>query len=227
MKRPIYVLLTTLFAISSFAEDDLMSQIKSLVLPSNQAPGMVSKEKLYSVQNRYSDLSNRHEVFVGAGTQVLGEGHIDSRRVGIGYQYHFNNTWAVEVTGSKVFNEFNSSGEILLEKTNLVPDKDYLKYRFDAAAVFNTFYGKFRFGMERVFYFDQYISLGAGMMGLESGTTPAVVADIGLSFWLEKNYSVRFGFKNEFYNEQRLTGEELNHNLVTHLEVGYVFGDSK
>ena len=124
---------------------------------------------------------------------------------------------------NKVFNEFSSSGDTLLKRDDILPDKDFLKFQADAAMEFNLFYGKFRFSMDQVFYFDQYVAFGLGMAELRRGSTPLITTDIGFVFWMGSNGSLRLGLKNDVYEEQHLDGSSsLNHNMITHLSVGYL-----
>ncbi len=209
-----------------FAQSNLEEQLEALKMPSNRLPDVVSREKIYAIQVRHNDLNKKHELVVGGGNQILGGGHLSQRRFGMGYFYHVNPRWALSVNATKAFNELNDEGELLLEKQELVPDKDFSKQAFDVQASYNAFYGKFRFSMDRTFYFDQYISLGIGIVDLYSRTAPMLTGDIGLNLWVHKSMSMRFGLRNELYREQRVTGETSNHNLIAHISMGYLFGQN-
>ena len=202
----------------------LEEKLEALNMPGNRPPQAVNTDKLYSFQTRYSPLGNRHELALDLGKNLTINGLLRSHQVGGTYRYHFSDKWAVLLTGSKVFNELSPSGELLLSRDDILPDKDYMRYQAGAAVEYNLFYGKFRLSMDQVFYFDQYWSLGAGAVGLRSGTTNVVNLDGGLAFWLGKRGSVRLGLKNDFYQEQTLSGKDFNHNLVAYFSVGYFFG---
>ena len=55
-------------------QNSLDDQLKSLDLPSNQAPAGVTEERLYSVQSRYFPLAMKSEVFVGFGKNFTPDG---------------------------------------------------------------------------------------------------------------------------------------------------------
>ena len=159
----IVVFLTLSF--NSFANErkvqkkSLEEQLEELNLPANQAPGAVSKDKLYSVQMRYVPLIGAHEVSLSGGKDFNTDGHLSTNQACLHYRYHFNDKWSLVGNYVKVFNELNSSGKILLEEQKLVADSDYLMSQADIGAEYNMFYGKFRLGPHSVFYFDQYCSL--------------------------------------------------------------------
>jgi hypothetical protein len=89
-----------------------------------------------------------------------------------------------------------------------------------------VFYGKFRVSMDQVFYFDQYVALGAGSVGLNTGRQTAAVGDVGFVLWLGRKGSIRFGVKDYFYNEQRRLSSSRVHDLVGHIDAGFLFGGS-
>ena len=89
---------------------------------------------------------------------------------------------------------------------------------------YNTIYGKLRWSEDSVVYFDQYISLGGGKVKLSSGDKNLALADIGLSFWLGNHGSARIGLKNEFYQQNQLSGSRNIHNGIGYIEFGYLFG---
>jgi outer membrane beta-barrel protein len=89
---------------------------------------------------------------------------------------------------------------------------------------YNVFYGKFRLSTDTVLYFDTFVAAGVSDVELESGNTTGGVLDVGFAFWAGKNWSARAGLKNDWYNETLVTGEELNHNMIGYLSIGYLFG---
>lgn len=203
---------------------DLDKELESLNMPINQGPAAASLERLYSVQNRYLPLTNKHEITVNFGRNMNPGGLLNSQQVGGSYRYHLNDRFSFGLQGYKVFNEISSDGELVLSTGRVLVPEDYVSQQYEAITTFNLFYGKFRLGLNRVFYFDQYISLGAGIAELESGNTPMISPDIGIALWLGKRGSVRFGLRNELYNKETLSGEELNYNAVAHFSIGFLLG---
>ena len=206
----------------------LEEKLEALNIPGNQLPNVVNTDKLYSLHNRYAPLSSRHEISVAMGKNLTIDGFFSSNQVGLIHHYHFNDRFSSVLNINKVFNDLNSSGEILMSRDRIVPDKDYIIHQVDLGLEYNLFYGKFRLGRDRVFYFDQYVSLGAGLVELKSGSTFTATANVGLAFWAGRSTSVRFGLKNDFYEEENLQGSQsFNHNLVTYLSVGHLFGGGR
>lgn len=228
-----FLLAVVLLALSfnSFAEEtkvqkkSLEEQLEELNLPANQAPGAVSKDKLYAVQMRYVPLIGAHEVSLSGAKDFKTDGHLSTRQAGLHYRYHFNDKWSLVGNYVRVFNELNNSGKILLEEEKLVADSDYLISQADIGAEYNMFYGKFRLGSHSVFYFDQYWALTGGMVELRRGATPVVGLDAGLAFWFGKRLSMRTGLKNHVFETTSGTGTTAyNRNMVGYIQLGYLMG---
>jgi outer membrane beta-barrel protein len=202
----------------------LEDQLQSLNLPANQAPAGVSTEKLYSVQSRYSPLSRRLELTVGAGQDFTNNAFLSSQQVGGGLRYHFNDRWSLGVNASAVFNSLTLTAQQMIAQDGIVPDAAYARNRWDANLAFNTLYGKFRLSMDQVFYLDQYIALGAGQVTLDRGTTAMGVLDLGFAFWMGRSGVVRVGVKNHLYQEQRQLASVLTQHWVGHLDIGWMTG---
>lgn len=198
----------------------LESQLGELALPSNRAPAAVSTERMYSVQNRLTPLARRSEFTLGGAKNFTPDDFLVSSEVRLGYNFHLSDRWSVGLSGSYVFNALSSAGERLLAYENLLPDSAFVRHRADALVTYNLFYGKFRLTMDEVFYFDQYLSLGAGYVDLNTGSSIAAVGDIGLALWLGRGTSVRLGVKDYFYRERLALSTPMVHNVLAHLDVG-------
>ncbi|MCC6277117.1 MAG: outer membrane beta-barrel domain-containing protein [Oligoflexia bacterium] len=203
-------------------EQALTEQLQGLDLE-NKAPEGVSRESLYVVQDRYLPLKNRSEITVGAGINLTGDSYLKTTQVELGYRFHLNNRWSIGANYAFVGNSFTDTANELIANEGIAPDVAFAKSRMDLLLNFNAFYGKFRLTMDRVLYFDQYVAIGPGLMEMNSGNTPAGVADVGFVFWVEKLGSVRVGLKDYIYQEKRLKGESITQNLHAHLDIGYVF----
>lgn len=203
---------------------NLEKELESLNMPVNQGPANASIENLYSVQTRLMPLTRKHEITLNVGKNMNAGGLLNSEQIGGTYRYHVNDKFSFGVGGYKVFNEISTDGKDVLRAGRIVNPKDYVSQQYEAHVSYNLFYGKFRLGLNRVFYFDQYLSLGAGIAELASGNTQMISPEIGLAFWMGTMGSIRLGVRNELYNEQTLDGESLNHNLVTYLGIGILFG---
>ena len=203
-------------------EISLEDQLERLSAPANQAPSAVNSEQLYAVQSRYSPLEERHEISIGGGHNFTPDSFTVSQQIDLSYRYYLSNRWFLGATGSYVFNDFSQAGQDALNKEGLIPDAAYAKTRIDALVGYNLFYGKFRLSMDEVFYFDQYVALGPGLVSFDTGNEIAVVGDIGFVAWIGKNFSLRFGLKDYFVNHVRVKESGMAHNFLGHLEFGYV-----
>jgi outer membrane beta-barrel protein len=202
----------------------LDSELQKLATESNQAPAGVSSEKLYAVQYRYAPLKYRHEVSLGGARNFNSDSFTTSHNLDLAYRFYLSDRWFVGLSGSYVFNDFNSSGERQLAETGLLPDALFTKHRADLAVGYNLFYGKFRVSMDQVFYFDQYLSIGPGHVWYTNGANQwGVVGDIGFAALFGRHFSLRVGLKDFFVKEVRKKSNGMVHNLLGHLEFGYLF----
>lgn len=199
-------------------------QLNSLALPSNETPANVSSEKLYSVQTRYNPLKGKHELGFIGGYNMTNADFVDSKSIGANYIYHFNDKHSMALTYIQFENKLDKTGQDLLERESLLPDVDYVDQIAEVAYGYNLFYGKFRLGMDKVFYFDQYWNFGAGAVDKNSGVAPLINIEGGLAFWMGKRGSIRLGFKNYIFEEENLTGKRFNHDLVSTLSINILFG---
>lgn len=206
------------------APQSLEDQLQSLNLPTNQAPAGISTEKLYSVQSRFNPLSKRLEFSMSAGQDFTNSSFLNSQQVGGGIRYHFNDRWSLGVHAASVFNALTMTAQQLISQDGIVPDVAYAKNRMDATLAFNTVYGKFRVSTDQVFYLDQYIALGAGIVNLDRGASTMGVIDLGFAFWLGRSGVIRLGMKNHLYREQRELSTAMTQHWVGHVDLGWMTG---
>jgi len=229
MNKGILLLLVTfLFAGTSsvFAAPaaNLNDQMNDLKLPENLAPQGVTKEKLYAAQSRYEELSHRFELDVGGSKNFTGDSFLSMSQLDMSLRYFINDRMYVSASGSYGFNSFTDSAQQLINVQGIVPDAAIVKWRTDALFGYNLFYGKFRVSMDQVFYFDQYVAIGPGLITTQFDTSPSAVADIGFALWFGNNFSARFGAKNDVFSEKKLTDTAVVDHLLGYLSIGYVFG---
>ncbi len=223
MLNKFVVLVSFLFVSNLYAS--LESKLDSLNIPDDKVSPVISKDKLYIVNTRYSSLVNRHELTMGGSNDFLPDSHMDTKQFLATYRYHINSDWSLGLRYSSYSNKLTPAGEKLYEEKNLLPDSDYALKSTEIFGNYNLFYGKLRVSDKQVVYFDNYLALGFGEVELAQGNTSVYSADIGLAFWLGKNFSSRFGLKNEFYTQKKLDGETLTHNMMGYIEFGYLFGE--
>jgi outer membrane beta-barrel protein len=211
---------------AAFGGTDIEQQLQDLNLPTNQAPVGRSSEKIYSVQSRYVSVDRKSEVLVAGGKNFSADSFITSYEIDAAYRFHLNDRWHLTLGGGYVFNSLSSAGQKLNEMRRLVPDVAYVKYRGNLLAGYNLFYGKFRVSMDQVFYFDQYIAVGPGLVNMNTVTSPAAVADVGFVFWFGRSFNAQIGIRDYYYRQQRVISSSNVHDLMGHIDVGYLFGGS-
>lgn len=213
------------FVTCAYAADSLESKLDSLHIPENQVSPVVSQDELYTVNQRYSSLINRHEISMFGANNFTVDSHLTSQSYGLTYRYHLNDNWNFGIKYSKYNNELSDAGEKLFKEKAILPDTDYATDSYDASVAYNLFYGKIRFTKKTVVYFDQYISLGYGQINLASGSSSLMLGDLGVAFWLGQHFSSRLGVRNEFYKQQKLSGTDSVYNAIGYVEFGYLFGE--
>jgi outer membrane beta-barrel protein len=206
------------------ATSPLEAELDALAVPIDKGLVSTANDKLYSIQERLYPLKNRHELGFTGGKNLNQDGHLDSTQWGGMYRYHINNKWALGLNHFRMNNELSSAGKKLVDEKGILPDRDYVKSQTDVVAEYNLFYGKMRFDLDEVVYFDQYWGLGAGQLELGGGNATAMVIDAGVAFWIGKMMSARMGLKNDFYKEQNINGETSVHNMVGYLSFGVLLG---
>lgn len=205
----------------------LESQLTDLQLPANVAPNAVSRERLYSVQTRYNPLAKRAALSIGTSRNFTGSRFLDMSQVNLDFRYNLSNRWSLVVGGSYGFNSFTADAKKLQAQDGIMPDAAIVKNRAHALVAYNLFYGKFRLSMDQVLYFDQYISVGPGMVVTQNGSSPSGVVDVGFIFWANRKWDVRIGLQNEFFNEKRMKSSGFERHGLGHIDIGYTFGGSE
>jgi outer membrane beta-barrel protein len=221
------IFLSLLLGTSLFAEEKtaLENKLDGLLLPDDKVTPVLTKDKFYIINTRYSSLVNRHEVTLQGAHNFTADSHLDVKQAALSYRYHLNSKWSFGLRYNRYTNKLTTTGEKLLENQQIVPDQDFAYNSQEIFATYNTIYGKLRWSSDTVVYFDQYISLGAGQLELASGDVNHGLADLGLAFWIGNHFSMRVGVKNEFYNQEKRTGSEFTHNAMGYMEIGYLFGE--
>jgi outer membrane beta-barrel protein len=219
------LLLSLLILTTTALAEDLKKELENLNVPNDRVTPLLSEDQLYVVNERYSSLTNRHELSMQLGNNFTAPSHMISTQRGLSYRYHLNPKWSFGARYVQINNQLSDSGQQLLQLNELVPDTDYATDSMDIFASFNTTYGKLRIGSNQVVYFDQYIALGAGTINMGNGTERMLNLDVGFDFWIGKNYSLRLGIKNEFFEYTKLSGARANrYNAQGYLGFGYLFG---
>lgn len=226
MKKFTCVLLLLASTTTVFGQEsnELEKKLDALNIPDDKVTNVLSEDKLYIVNTRYSSLVNRHEVTLQGANNLTADSHLSTQQVALAYRYHLNSNWSFAARYNRYSNKLTSAGQRLFDDKKILPDTDFAKDSQELFVNYNTIYGKLRWSENTVVYFDQYVALGGGKIKLASGGTNLAFLDLGLSFWIGNNMSSRAGFKNEFYNQKQRSGERSVHNGVGYIEFGYLFG---
>lgn len=227
MKKVLLVCLLLSFNVlaKEEAKSALESKLNSLNIPSDKVTPVVSEEKLYAVNQRYSSLKNRHEFTLLGANNFNADSHLDTRVGGATYRYHISGKWSLGVRYQEYENVLSSAGTKLFDSGFILPDTDYATKSSGGFVNYNTFYGKLRFSEDTIVYFDNYVALGYGKIALASGEVQYYNADLGFSFWFGKHLSTRVGVNNEFYTQNRINGKSNVHHAMGYIEIGYLFGE--
>jgi outer membrane beta-barrel protein len=207
-----------------FSAEDLEQKLEGLSLPNNQAPARKYDENLYSVQSRFVPLNLASELKLAGAMNFTADSYVDSRELSLAYRFHINDRWHLTGSGSYVFNSLSTAGKKLRDLERIIPDAAWVKYRAELLGGFNLFYGKFRLNMDRVFYLDQYVAMGPGLITTNKANAMAGVGDIGLVFWMGRRLSVQVGVKEYFYKQKRELSSSFVNDVVGHFDVGFLFG---
>jgi outer membrane beta-barrel protein len=209
---------------ASAAETGLTDQLGELKMPENTAPQGLTSEKLYSAQARSTELAHRFEFDLGGAKNLTGNGFLNQTQIDLAARYHITNRWDISVSGAYGYNSFTDSANTLFKNNGILPDAAVVKYRADMLLGYNLFYGKFRMNMDNVFYFDQYVAIGPGIVNTQYQTAVAAVADVGFALNFGSNWMARFGAKNDFYNEKKAASTSMAYHLLGHVDIGYLIG---
>ena len=101
--------------------EPLESQLDKLKLPTNAVGTLVSREKLYSVQDRYVPLHDRFELSLAGSEQVSDTGFIAKRDVSLGFRYYLDSKWSFGGSYSYVFNRLTESTNNFLNERASCP----------------------------------------------------------------------------------------------------------
>ena len=220
------IIMISLVAHSVSANVKLKEQLDRLELPENTLGGFVSKEKLYSVQSRHVPLGKRLEFSLVGLEQFSDTGFISNREMALGVRYYINSKWSVGTSYSYAFNKLTDATNDFFNLEGVLPKVSYTKSRVDVTARYLLFYGKFRLSMDKILYFDHFISLGPALNMLDTGNHAGIAADTGIMFWLGQNWNVLFGVKNYSFLKNSLETNEselINHAKI-YLSAGFLFG---
>lgn len=189
---------------------------------------VASPERLYIVQDRTVGLAERFEISVGAAKNFNSNIYINSTETSGLLTYHFNDRWYTSLYGAYVSNDLTKSGQDAWTKDGIYPNTAFVKRRYDGTVGFNLIYGKARVTQDAMFYFDQYVALGGGVVyqddGQEEVQKPSAVADIGFALWFGKRLTFRLGVKDHYFEEKRPLDASRVHHVLGYSTLGFLLG---
>jgi outer membrane beta-barrel protein len=201
---------------------------KSLTDQMSQLSGGSNTEKFYVVQDRQSGNAGVFDLAVGAGFNTNSDVNIQSTESQLRLKFHPTNRLFVSLAGSQVKNKLNRSAQRRIDDDGIYPDVGFVKSRADFSLGYNLIYGKARVSKDSVFYFDQYVALGGGTVEQtntrDTARTPAIVGDVGASFWFGRRVSFAIGAKAYRFKEIRIASEGIANHVVGYANVGVLMG---
>lgn len=233
----IFSVLLTITSIYSHAQvpgddvselEDALEKEDQLIQKKNEVPVKENKQQInYSdiktatpfsdlaiVQKNYMPKTGRQQINFGL---ALVPSDIFYNSVGgdLKWGYHFNETWGLELQGtflgsskSKPSRDLESKQAV--EVTNLVQLKSFL----GANIYFSNIYGKTALWDRKIFPFEIYQTLGAGMVQTGLSSSTGVRVGLGELFTLDKDSAVRLEISALFYNATNINGvQEMNNSL--------------
>lgn len=204
------------------------SSSRSLADQVEQLSGGSTGEKFYVVHSQRSGNVGVYDLAVGAGVNTTGDVNIQSTDTMIRAKYHANNHMFVSLAASQVKNQFNASAQRRISEDQIFPDVGFVTSRSDLSFGYNLIYGKARLTKDAVFYFDQYVALGAGLIDQtdtrNSVVTPAMVADLGISFWFGGRVSLAVGAKTYRFQETRIASRGTANHVIGYGNLGMLLG---
>lgn len=187
---------------------------------------MDNEEHIYSIQSRYSSLKGRFELGVQGTHGFNPGGFVNSDEIGGRIHYYLSDRFFLSACGTNTYTKLNDSGDKLWKSEGIFPDISQVKYRADLLVGYHLFYGKFRVSMDNVFYFDQYLALGPGLVGTTNGlsdfTKPAAVGELGLVLWFGRHFSTRLSVTDYYFQETRRFSKESVNHVLGSVSLGYV-----
>ena len=152
----------------------------SLTDQMQQLSGGSSSEKFYVVHDRRSGNAGVFDISAGAGYNTNSDVNIRSSEQMARINYHATDKVFLSVAGSQVHNQFNLSAQKRMEEDGTFPNVGFVKSRVDLSIGYNLIYGKARVSKDAIFYFDQYVAIGGGVINQtntrEEVKTPAAPA---------------------------------------------------
>lgn len=209
-------------ATSQAATRSLETELKALEVK-DAVPSAKLTERIYAVQSRATPLKHRVELTVAMAQNFGGTGFLDTIQTEGDAYFHFTDRFSMAAGYAHVSNKFTSAAKNLEQKSGILPDVDYATSRMELRALYNLFYGKFRFTRNQSLSFDQYLGFGVAQHELRSGQTVGALGDFGFAFWFGQHVSMRLGVKDYYYREDRTLSQGYSHNVHGYLQTGYIF----
>lgn len=194
----------------------------------DQLSGGSNREKFYVVQSQKSGNVGVYDLAIGAGVNATGDVNVKSTDTIFRAKYHASNRFFVSLASNQVKNQFNVSAQRRITEDHIYPDVGFVTARNDLSFGYNLIYGKARFTKDTVFFFDQYASLGVGLIEQtdtrHSYVTPAIVGDLGISFWFARRVSLAVGGKTYRFHETRIATSSGANHVIGYANVGVLLG---
>src|SRR5687768_17218709 len=93
-----------LMSTAAFA-DSMEAKLEALNIPDNQISPVISRDKVFVLNTRYSSLTNRHEATLAGANNFNAESHMESQNASFSYRYHISPKWSLGLRHTEYFNK--------------------------------------------------------------------------------------------------------------------------
>jgi outer membrane beta-barrel protein len=141
------------------------------------------KDRIRSVSNRLYIKGGRMEITLFPLTSIsLNDGFYQKFGGGLGFAYHLNDAFAIQVMGTYSLNAETENATYHGTGAVKIPYAGKRTFLASADLAWSPLYGKISLASESIFHFDTYVMAGMGVIGGEiiSGSNAGVCFDFGL-----------------------------------------------
>ncbi len=159
-----------------------------------------NKDELEVVQNRRFDKTGKFELNLGYGF-YQGSDYVNTRTVGAGLAYNWNNTWFTEISYMKMYNTDNTFLSQVRTQYGFTPDFNREVQQYEIAMGWTPIYAKFSFLGKEISHFETYIAPGIGLTQTAANHFTANLS-VGEKFFVSEHLIIRLEWKMSRYTDQ-------------------------
>lgn len=180
------------------------------------------------IQRRFQPKTGRFQFFAGL-TNIVNDPWFLGIGADLRLDYHFSETWGVELQGSFLNNSERQAIKDL-DSENNVKTSSVISFKgyTGAALMWTPIYGKMGYFNSRIIPFDMYFSLGAGNTSVANGSGGSTIHfGTGQVYALSKGMGFRWDFSWNAVKAKPTGASETNfNNLLLSLGVSFFFPEA-